>query len=99
MALRLLKTVLILLLIFFLQIHRRELVDDGRSSITGSFVLEESLGEPAQFVIYTHSPENPLLKAVRLVSPSQKIYTGRSDSSLQFRLMRIITNINEVKKN
>ncbi|KAK6645164.1 hypothetical protein RUM43_001440 [Polyplax serrata] len=78
-----------------IEIHRRELVDDGRSTITGSFFLEESLGEPAEFVIYTHSIDNPLLGSIQLVSPSQKVYTGRTDSLLQFKLMKVVTNINE----
>ena len=82
--------------VVFLQIHRRELTDDGRSTITGSFFLEESLGEPAEFVVYTHSIDNPLLGAIQLVSPSQKVYTGRTDSFLQFKLMKVVTNINEV---
>lgn len=72
------------------------MVDGGRSTITGSFFLEESLGEPAEFVVYTHSIDNPLLGAIQLVSPSQKVYTGRTDSLLQFKLMKVVTNINEV---
>jgi hypothetical protein len=53
------------------EIHRRELSDDGRSNVTGSFVLDESLGELAEFSVYTHNSEKPLVRGISLVSPSQ----------------------------
>lgn len=82
-----------------MEIHRRELIDDGTSSstssVTGSFVLEEGLGEPARFTILTHDIEDPLIRGIKLISPSQKVYSTRSDAMLSLRLMSIPANINE----
>lgn len=77
------------------EIHRRELTDDGRTSVTGSFVLDEHLGEPARFALYTHNIESPLIKAVNLWSPSQKVYTRRSDSLLGLKIITLSAQINE----
>lgn len=79
-----------------LQIHRRELLDDGRNSVTGSFVLEEWLGEPARFTVFTHNTENPLIRAISLTSPSHRVYSTRSDSLLSLKLLSLPANINEV---
>jgi hypothetical protein len=73
------------------------LSDDGRSSVTGSFVLDESLGEPAQFTVFTHNIENPLIRGISLVSPSQVVYSAQSDSLVAVRLLTLSANINEVR--
>lgn len=78
-----------------IEIHRRELLDDGRSSVTGSFVLEEWLGEPARFTVFTHNTENPLIRAISLTSPSHRVYSTRSDSLLSLKLLSLPANINE----
>nr|CAD7397190.1 unnamed protein product [Timema cristinae] len=79
-----------------IEIHRREITDDGRSTVTGSFVLDESLGEPARFTIFTHSTDNPLIRGISLVSPSQNVYSSRYDFLLIIKLMSLHATINEV---
>lgn len=78
------------------EIHRRELTDGGRTGITGSFVLEDHMGEPARFTVYTHNTENPLIRAITLTSPSHKVYTTRSDSLLSLKMLSVPAAINEV---
>ncbi|CAG2065475.1 unnamed protein product, partial [Timema podura] len=78
-----------------IEIHRREITDDGRSTVTGSFVLDESLGEPARFTIFTHSTDNPLIRGISLVSPSQNVYSSRYDFLLIIKLMSLHATINE----
>lgn len=79
------------------EIHRRELTDDGRTAVTGSFVLEDHMGEPAKFAVYTHNTENPLIKAITLTSPSQRVYSTRSDSLLSLKMLTVPAVINEVR--
>jgi len=78
------------------EIHRRELTDDGRTTVTGSFVLEDHMGEPAKFTVYTHNTENPLIRAITLTSPSQRTYSTRSDSLLSLKMLSVPAAINEV---
>ncbi|XP_039277350.1 calcium-activated chloride channel regulator 1 isoform X2 [Nilaparvata lugens] len=78
-----------------IEIHRRELLDNGRSSVTGNFVLEPNLGEPAQFTILTHNIENPLIRGISLISPSHQVYSTRSDSLLSLKLLSLPARINE----
>lgn len=78
------------------EIHRRELTDDGRTVVTGSFVLEDNMGEPAKFTVYTHNTENPLIKSITLTSPSQRVYSTRSDSLLSLKMLSVPAVINEV---
>lgn len=77
------------------EIHRRELVDDGRNAITGSFVLDENMGEPARFALYTHNAESPLLKSISLWSPSQILYSRRSDRLIGVKIITLVAPINE----
>lgn len=77
-----------------LEVHRRELND--QSSVTGTFVLEEGLGAPARFAVYTYNTENPLLRGVTLISPSQRVYTTRSETLISLKMLTIAANINEV---
>ncbi|XP_050535825.1 calcium-activated chloride channel regulator 1-like [Daktulosphaira vitifoliae] len=77
------------------EIHRRELIDDGRTTVTGNFVLEDFMGEPAKFTVYTHNTENPLIRAITLTSPSQRVYSTRSDSLLSLKMLSVPATINE----
>lgn len=81
---------------FNLQIHRKEIIDNGQTSVVGSFVLDDSLGEPAKFTVLTHNTENPLIRSISLMSPSHRIYSTRSDALLSLKLLNIPANINEV---
>lgn len=78
------------------EIHRRELTDDGRTAVTGSFVLEDHMGEPAKFAVYTHNTENPLIRTISLTSPSQRVYSTRSDALLSLKMLTVPAVINEV---
>ncbi|XP_044735945.1 calcium-activated chloride channel regulator 1-like [Chrysoperla carnea] len=78
-----------------IEIHRREITDDGRNSVTGGFVLSSELGEPARFSVFTHNSEMPLIRSITLVSPSQVTYSTRSDSLLSVKLLTVPANINE----
>lgn len=78
-----------------LEIHRRQIKDDGRTSITGNFVLDDNLGEPARFMVYTHNIDNPLLKGLKLVSPSHQVYTDKSEIMYQTKIITLTTNITE----
>lgn len=79
-----------------IEIHRREIKDDGRSSVTGSFILDSTLGEPARFMLYTHNSESPLIRGMKLISPSHQIFSSRSDNMLNFKIITVISNISEV---
>ncbi|XP_025837088.1 calcium-activated chloride channel regulator 4 isoform X1 [Agrilus planipennis] len=78
-----------------MEIHRRKLSDDGRSSITGSFVLEENMSEPAKFMLYTHNAESPLIHGLTLISPSHQEFTVRSESMLGVKIITLVANISE----
>lgn len=78
------------------EIHRRELTDDGRTVVSGNFVLEDHIGEPAKFTVYTHNTENPLIRTITLTSPSQRVYSTRSDSLLSLKMLSVPAVINEV---
>ncbi|CAH0563965.1 unnamed protein product [Brassicogethes aeneus] len=77
------------------EIHRREITDDGRTSVTGSFMLEPNMGEPAKFTFFTHNTVTPLIKSLRLTSPSQVTYTTRNDKFLDFKMITLNANISE----
>lgn len=79
-----------------IEIHRREINDDGRTSVSGSFVLDQSIGEPAKFMLYTHSSEPPLIRGMKLISPSHQIFSSRSDNMLNYKIITVISNISEV---
>lgn len=76
------------------EVHRRELND--QSSVTGTFVLEEGLGAPARFAVYTYNTENPLLRGLTLISPSQRVYTTKSEAHISVKMLGLAANINEV---
>lgn len=77
------------------EIHRRELND--QSTVTGTFVMEEGLGAPARFALYTYNIENPLIKGLTLTSPSQRVYGARSEGLIAVKMITISANINEVR--
>lgn len=90
------------------EIHRKKLFDNTdetamsaysakRSSrlITGTFLLDDSLGAPATFVLYTHNSESPLINSVVLTSPSGVTFSKRSDERSQVKQMTIAAQINE----
>lgn len=79
-----------------MQIHRREIVDDGRSSLTASFMLDENMGEPARFMLYTHNSDAPLIRGLKLVSPTHQTYERTIDNMLNFKIITIASNISEV---
>lgn len=77
------------------EIHRREITNDGRSSVTGSFMLDQAMGEPSKLNFFTHNVAVPLFKSLRLISPSHKIYSKRNDKYLFFKNILLIANITE----
>lgn len=77
------------------EIHRREIVDDGRTSVTGSFMLEPNMGEPAMFTFFTHNTVTPLIKSLKLISPSHQTYSYRNDKFLDLKMITIDANISE----
>lgn len=79
-----------------MEIHRKIITDDGRTSITGSFMLEPNMGEPAQFTFYTHNTITPLIKGLKLISPSQQVFTARNDRLIDFKMITLNSNISEV---
>lgn len=78
-----------------IEIHRREITDDGRSSVTGSFMMEPSMGEPAEFIFYTHNTVTPLIKSLKLVSPSHQVYKSRNDKFIDFKMITLYANMSE----
>lgn len=79
-----------------IEIHRKELNDNSRNSITGSFVLDADLGEPARFALFTHNGDTPLIKSLTLWSPSQVQYSRKSESLLNVKIISIVASMNEV---
>ena len=86
-----------------LEIHRRQIVDlvDETSAssrhrgVTGSFMLDASLGEPAHFLVYTHRGDSPMVSTFTLTSPSGVTYSARSDARLSVKQLTLQTAINE----
>lgn len=78
-----------------IEIHRREITDDGRSSITGSFMFDTTVGKPSQFTFFTHNSVTPLIKSLKLVSPSLQTFSERNDRYLDLKMIRLTANISE----
>ncbi|KAJ8927304.1 hypothetical protein NQ314_020254, partial [Rhamnusium bicolor] len=78
-----------------MEIHRREITDDGRTSVTGSFMLDPNMGEPAEFTFYTHNTVTPLIKGLRLISPSHQTFANRNDKFIDFKMITLKANISE----
>ncbi|XP_055526468.1 calcium-activated chloride channel regulator 1-like [Wyeomyia smithii] len=87
------------------EIYRKELVDviddsnqiSKRTSrtVTGSFMLDSFMGPPANFFVYIHNPENPLITNLKLTSPNGNVYTARSDSRSLVKQLMISAVLNE----
>ncbi|XP_058812546.1 calcium-activated chloride channel regulator 1-like [Topomyia yanbarensis] len=87
------------------EIYRKELIDviddsnqiSKRTSrtVTGSFMLDSFMGPPAQFFVYIHNPENPLITNLKLTSPNGNVYTSRSDSRSLVKQLMISAVLNE----
>lgn len=89
------------------EIHRKEIINtvynDNRSKIskrmsrnmTGTFVLDITMGMPAGFFVYTHNVEQPLIESISLVSPSGKVYSKSSDHRLLVKQLTVSAVINE----
>ncbi|CAG9817922.1 unnamed protein product [Phaedon cochleariae] len=78
-----------------MEIHRREITDDGRTSVTGSFMLDPNMGEPAQFTFFTHNTVTPLIKGLKLISPSHQTFDSRNDKLIDFKMITLNANISE----
>lgn len=78
-----------------MEIHRKVITDDGRTSVTGSFMVDPNMGEPAQFTLYTHNTVTPLIKSLKLISPSHQIYSSRNDKLIDFKMITLNANISE----
>nr|XP_029714364.1 calcium-activated chloride channel regulator 1-like [Aedes albopictus] len=87
------------------EIYRKELVDviddsnqiSKRTSrtVTGSFMLDSFMGPPANFFVYIHNPENPLITNLKLTSPNGNVYTARSDARSLVKQLMISAVLNE----
>lgn len=86
------------------EIHRKELYDihddDSGSAvkkisrqITSTFMLDESMGTPSSFYVYTHNFEHPLIQSMKLTSPSGMTTSIRSDQRLPVKQMSLSTVI------
>lgn len=84
-----------------IEIHRKKLFDINddqsakRRSITGSFLLDYTMGAPSAFLLYTHNTEYPLINSAILNSPSGVTYLKRSDERLSVKQLSIEAQINE----
>lgn len=84
-----------------IEIHRKKLFDINddqsakRRSITGTFLLDDTMGAPSSFLLYTHNTEYPLINSAILNSPSGVAYLKRSDERLSVKQLSIEAQINE----
>ncbi|KAK4874647.1 hypothetical protein RN001_014007 [Aquatica leii] len=78
-----------------MEIHRRKLIDDGRTSVTGSFVLDDNMGEPARFMLYVHNVEQPLIRGLSLVSPGHQEYSRLTETMVIAKIISLAVNISE----
>lgn len=86
-----------------IEIHRREIVDmvDETSAsskhrgVTGSFMLDATMGEPAYFFVYTHRGDSPMISTFTLTSPNGVTYSTKSDARLSVKQLTLQTSINE----
>lgn len=78
-----------------IEIHRKRITDDGRSSITGSFMLDSTLGKPSQFTFFTYNSVTPLIRSLKLISPSHQAFTERNDRFIDFKMIGLTANISE----
>lgn len=86
-----------------MEIHRKKLFDTsdelagkrGSRLITGTFLLNENMGAPSSFFLYTHSSESPLIGSLTLSSPSDVRYSTQTHEHLSVKQLTIDAMINE----
>ncbi|XP_066158992.1 calcium-activated chloride channel regulator 4-like [Euwallacea fornicatus] len=79
-----------------MEIHRREITDKtGRPLISGTFIMDPSLTEPAQFTFFTYNNYAPLFKGLKLTSPSNHLYDTRMDIFIDFKMITLNANLSE----
>lgn len=84
-----------------MEIHRKKLYDINddqsakRRSISGTFLLDDTMRSPSSFLIYTHNIEYPLINSASLTSPSGITYLKKNDERLQMKQLSIEAQINE----
>lgn len=78
-----------------IEIHRRQITDDGRASITGSFMLDANMGKPSKFTFFTYNSQTPFIRSLKLISPSHQVFADRNDRFIDFKMMGLTTNITE----
>lgn len=80
-----------------MEIHRREITDKtGRPLVSGTFIMDPSMTEPAQFTFFTYNINPPLFRGLKLTSPSNHIYDSRTDKFIDFKMITLINaNLSE----
>ncbi|XP_030763099.1 calcium-activated chloride channel regulator 1-like [Sitophilus oryzae] len=79
-----------------IEIHRREITDKtGRPLVSGTFIMDPSLTEPAQFTFFTYNTVTPLFKGLKLTSPSNHVYDSRTDKFIDFKMITLNANLTE----
>ncbi|KAF7265700.1 hypothetical protein GWI33_020783 [Rhynchophorus ferrugineus] len=79
-----------------IEIHRREITDKtGRPLVSGTFIMDPSMTEPAQFTFFTHNTVTPLFKGLKLTSPSNHMYDSRTDRFIDFKMITLNANLSE----
>ncbi|XP_050298219.1 calcium-activated chloride channel regulator 4-like [Anthonomus grandis grandis] len=79
-----------------MEIHRREITDKtGRPLVSGTFIMDPSMTEPAQFTFFTYDNYRPLFKGLKLTSPSNHIYDSRTDKFIDFKMITLNANLSE----
>lgn len=79
-----------------MEIHRREITDKtGRPLVSGTFIMDPSLTEPAQFTFFTYNNYAPLFKGLKLTSPSNHVYDTRTDIFIDFKMITLNANLSE----
>ena len=57
--------------------------------------MDNHLGQPVRFAIYTHNIDLPLIKVMQLISPSNVVYSTKSGIFLGAKILSIHSNISE----
>lgn len=47
-------------------------------------------------MLYTHNSESPLIKGIKLSSPTHQVFDSRSDNMLSYKIITVASNISEV---
>ncbi|KAL1497887.1 hypothetical protein ABEB36_008773 [Hypothenemus hampei] len=79
-----------------IEIHRREITDKtGRPLVSGTFIMDPSMTEPAKFIFFTYHNYAPLFKGLKLTSPSNHVYDTRTDVYIDFKMITLNANLSE----